>query len=198
MTCDARITPAPHKSGSFSRRRAVFLGLGVWLQTLALAVHANALDLEPRSKTPKAPRTLEIRAVAQPTLLTPGEAFRLFVHVRLSKGWHIYSLNLTGDDAPVATRVHLDDHPFPARGPWRETPAQLALDGTLGKAIMIHRGKAEFRREFDTPQTIAPGTYPLTGHLWFRACDNKVCTMPQKLAFETLLEIAAPGGPPPE
>ena len=68
-----------------------------------------------------------------------------------------------------------------------------ALDGALGRAIKIHRHEAEFQREFIAPQDLSPGAYPISGRLWFRACDNKVCTMPQELGFKAQLKITAPG-----
>jgi len=172
------------------------LALALCLASLAFCGHLSALELAPPGHAAEAPRVIKLHAITLPSSVHSGGTFRLFVRARLSEGWHIYSLHLTGHEAPMATRVTLDESMFPAAAPWGESPAQLALDGALGKAIKIHRNEAEFYRDFYVPDDLPPGAYPISGHLWFRACDNKVCTVPQELGFEAFLKIEEPGPAP--
>ncbi len=154
---------------------------------------ASAIGFQAPGEAAPALRALQVSAVALPSPVEPGGTFRLFIRARMSPGWHIYAISQAGDDAAVATRIEVDDGAFAPSGPWRENDPQVVFDGALGRAIKIHRHEAEFQRAYEAPQSLPPGAHSLAGRLWFRACDNKVCTMPQELGFETTVEIEDSG-----
>jgi len=170
-------------------RAAAFALLAILPAMLTGPDGATAIGFQAPGEATLPPRALEVSAVALPSPVEPGGTFRLFIRARLDPGWHIYALDQAGENTAVATRIQVEDGAFASSGPWRENDPKVAFDGALGRAIKVHRHEAEFHRSYQVPQSLPPGAHALAGSLWFRACDNKVCTMPQELGFEAAIEI---------
>ncbi len=191
MSFESRTAQARRR---FAGIRAAAFGLLAILPALLMApASAPAIGFQPPGEAARPPRALELSAVALPSPVEPGGTFRLFIRARLGPGWHIYALDQAGENTAVATRIQVEDGAFASNGPWRENDPQVAFDGALGRAIKVHRREAEFQRSYQVPRSLPPGVHALAGSLWFRACDNKVCTMPQELGFEAAIEIKGSG-----
>jgi len=113
--------------------------------------------------------------------------------VDIDAGWHIYAMNLPGRDGLLATRVRLENDRFPAVDGWRESPPKLALDQALDQVIKVHSRRAEFRQVRSVPKDLPPGNYSIGGSVIYRACDDKICSLPSSLPFEARVTVAGNG-----
>ncbi len=138
---------------------------------------------------------LQLEAMPDKDKVRPGEIFWLHLVAFLDEGWHMYSLEKQSDDETVATRIELETQVFPPQGRWQETPPKLVRDEVMEKIMKTHSGRVEFTRLFSVPKGLTPGVYPLSGTLHFRSCDNRICTLPQAMKFQTrvIVETGEPG-----
>ena len=138
-------------------------------------------------------QSLALRLEAMPgkDRVHSGETFRLYVVAILEKGWHLYSLEKQSEDETIATRIELETSAFHPQGGWRETPPKLVRDEIMQKVMKIHSGRVEFTHLLSVPEGLPPGVYPLSGILHFRICDNRICTLPRQMPFQTRVIVKA-------
>jgi hypothetical protein len=138
---------------------------------------------------------LQLEAMPDKEKVHPGDTFRLHLVSFLDKGWHMYSIEKQSDDETVATWIELEALVFDPQGNWRESPPKLVRDEVMEKIMKTHSGRVEFTRLFSVPKGLKPGAYPLSGTLHFRTCDNRICTLPQEMKFQTrvIVEAGEPG-----
>lgn len=164
----------------------VIFGLGLFCVCLIAGPPGYAFDSYQKfEKSKKQSRTLQLEAMPDKEKVRPGENFWLYLMTFLDEGWHMYSIEKQSDDESVVTRIELGTRVFPPQGRWQETPPRLVRDEVIGKIMSIHSGHVEFSRLFSVPQGLKPGVYPLSGTLHFRSCDNRICTLPQAMKFQT-------------
>ncbi len=134
---------------------------------------------------------VEVTAIAEPVQANSGEAFTVHLLVELSPGWHIYSLEEQGDDASLATRIYFEENPFQQGNPWKEPEPIITMDGALNKVVKIHKNAVQFSQEQWVPESLIPGNYSISGKIAFRACDNRICSLPRETNFQTHVQITA-------
>jgi thiol:disulfide interchange protein DsbD len=147
-------------------------------------------------KSKKHNRPLQLEAMPDKDKARPGETFWLHLVAFLEEGWHMYSLEQQSDDATVATRIELEALVFDPQGGWQEMPPKLVRDGVMEKIMKTHSGRVEFTHLFTVPKGLKPGVYPLSGTLHFRTCDNRICTLPQAMKFQTRVIVIVEAGKP--
>jgi hypothetical protein len=74
-------------------------------------------------------------------------------------------------------------------GNWVESSTELIEDGAQAKMVKGHIVNAEFYKSYFVPEGINPGNYSIKGKLIYRACDNKLCTVPQNLPFVSWVQV---------
>ena len=132
----------------------------------------------------------ELVAIIEPKSINPKGQFMLHVKMNLREGWHIYSLEAKrGKEESLATRITLSSGLFLPQGPWAESSPTMSWDGVLEKMVKIHGHTAEFSRRYTVAKSIAPGSYWIKGIITFSACDNKICTLPQKMPFKVEIKV---------
>lgn len=167
----------------------VFLAIALHV-TLAPAVSAfQSFEEFTRSKNKL--YNIEAKAIAEPVQARRGESFVLHLWVDVSPGWHIYSLEEQGDDATLATKIYFKENRFQGDQPWKEPEPTIALDGALDKVVKIHRNSVQFIQKQQIPESLTPGTYSISGKIVFRACDNRICSLPRETAFQTQVQVTA-------
>lgn len=136
-------------------------------------------------------RAFEIHAtaVAVPDHVRLGDIVMIQIHVNISAGAHIYSLEEGGEGESLATRISLKKTDFLQVGKWKESPPQMTMDRVLQKMLRVHKGIVEFHRGLIVPEDLEPGIFPIQGTMNYRVCNNKVCTLPQELDFQTLVRV---------
>jgi len=137
----------------------------------------------------------EVWAMAEPVRAHPGGSFLLYLSVRLSPGWHIYSLDEKGGEESLATEIRFEENDFRANGPWVEPEPVITLDGALNKVVKVHENAVQFSQEQSVPGNLKPGNYFISGKIVFRACDNKICALPKETRFQTEIQITQAGEP---
>ena len=171
-------------------------GLGLLCVCLISGSPGYAFDSYKKFKESKKQSTaLQLEAMPDKEKVEPGEVFWLHLVAFLDEGWHMYSIEKQSNDETVATRIELATREFPSKGHWQETPPKLVRDEVMGKIMKTHSGRAEFTRLFSVPEGLKPGVYPVSGTLHFRSCDNRICTLPQAMKFQTrvIVESGEPG-----
>lgn len=152
-----------------------------------LAGAGTAAGFELSSQSPS-PAGVHITAFVDHDKLKPADHFRLNIVVSLDEGWHIYSLESQGDTS-LPTRIDLEIRGVLPTGDWQESSPTIVNDQILQRMVKVHLKRAEFRRDFVVEPELGPGHYPINGVLQFRACDNRVCTLPRKIEFSTRISI---------
>lgn len=171
--------------------------LGFLLVCVELGAGTPGYGFDSFKKFQKSKETAAFKLEAVPgrDRVRPGDTFWLYLVGTLDKGWHMYSIEKQTDDATVATRIELESSDFPLQGEWQETPPRLVRDEVLETILKTHSGRVEFTHLLQVPKDLKPGVYPISGTLHFRSCDNRVCTLPQAIRFQTrvIVETGPPG-----
>ena len=184
-------------TGPFQRPLfSVLAGWRAWLVVSLIFSSSSVLafqSLEEFSRSRNKIGPVNVTAIADPTLVTPGKTFDLYLLVTLSKGWHIYSLKAQSQGESLATEIHFEENIFRATGKWMEPKPTIALDGALDKVVKVHTDSVRFRRNLAVPGDLSPGEYTISGRIEFRACDNKICTLPRQVGFNTRFRVSGEG-----
>jgi len=133
--------------------------------------------------------SINVTPSTDPVEAKPGENFDLHLWVKLSKGWHIYSLESQGKDETLATQIRFRENIFQTKGHWIEPEPIITLDGALDKVVKVHQDAVRFSRRLRVPSHLKPGTYSISGNIEFRACDNKICSLPREVGFQTKFRV---------
>ncbi len=162
------------------------------LLSMALATPALGFDWKSSHSDGDHEKSAGVRveAFSDQEVLRPDDQFELNLVVSLDEGWHIYSLE-SQDDPTLPTRIILKTNLTGVGEDWNESTPTIMRDQILNRMVKVHLGRAEFKRTYVVPGNLGPGHHPVRGILTFRACDNRVCTMPRKVKFNTLIQIVA-------
>lgn len=133
--------------------------------------------------------SIDVTPSTDPVEAKPGEDFNLHLWVKLSEGWHIYSLKSQGKDETLATQIRFNQNVFLPIGHWLEPQPVITLDGALDKVVKVHQDAVQFRRNLRVPRHLKPGPYSISGTIEFRACDNKICSLPREVDFQTKFRV---------
>ena len=137
---------------------------------------------------PSGPR-IKLDTMADRDPVYPGDGFKLYLSVQIEEGWHIYSLQPLDGNELLATQIFLEDNVFESSGDWQESSPSLIQDDAQAKRVKAHTHIAEFHKNFHIPENFNPGSYRINGKLRYRACDNKLCTLPQNLPFVSRIHV---------
>jgi len=138
---------------------------------------------------PSGPR-IKLDTMADRDPVYPGDGFKLYLSVQIEEGWHIYSLQPLDGNELLATQIFLEDNVFESSGDWQESSPSLIQDDAQAKRVKAHTHIAEFHKNFHIPENFNPGSYRINGKLHYRACDNKLCTLPQNLPFVSRIHVS--------
>lgn len=191
-----RKTARLHANGWFySSLYPLFMGLGLFVVCLVAGSPGYAFDSYQKfEKFKKQHRPLHLQAMPDKDKVHPGETFWLHLVTFLEEGWHMYSLEKQSDDETVATRIDMEALVFDPQGHWHEMPPKLVRDDVMEKIMKTHSGRVEFTHLFSVPKGLKSGEYSLSGFLHFRTCNNRICTLPQTMKFQTRVIVKAEPG----
>ena len=139
----------------------------------------------------QASHNVRVLAISDFSQAKPGESFNLYVRIELEKGWHIYSLETQEGGESLATTIQTQENLFLGQGKWHEPDPEIILDRALDKVVKTHHGGVEFWRTYLVHAGLKSGVYPINGVIRFRACDNKVCTLPKEIQFNTKMRVVS-------
>ena len=132
---------------------------------------------------------IKINVLTNKSMVYPGEKFKFFVSISIEEGWHIYSLLPLKGSELLATQILMDENAFQEQEAWQEPEPVLIQDEAVGKMVKGHKGNVEFSKIFNVPVDIEAGNYLIKGRLVYQACDNQICTLPQKFPFNASLLV---------
>jgi len=142
-----------------------------------------------RSKNHK--YNVDVVLFTNPETAKPGEGFDLYLDIKLSRGWHLYALEPQGRDKTLATQIQFNENVFQPEGRWLEPKPVIILDGALNRVVKVHENAVRFSRRLSVPDHLKSGAYPISGAIEFRACDNKICSLPRKVGFKAQFRVLA-------
>ena len=166
-------------------RNLIFILASIFFSGQGFAQSSPFLN-PPSSFSPK----LQIESLINKNPVSPGESFRIYLSVQIEEGWHVYALKPLPGNELLATQIVLEDHAFEEVTVWQESPVSLIQDDALEKMVKGHTLTAEFYTNLNVPTEFRSGRYTLNGHLLFKACDNKLCTLPQELPFASSVSVS--------
>ena len=161
--------------------------VAVWILPASSAFAFQSFEEFSRSKNNIS--SIDVTLSTDPVEAKPGESFDLHLWVKISKGWHIYSLESQGKDETLATQIRFNQNVFPPIGRWMEPQPIITMDGALDKVVKVHQDAVLFRRNLRVSGHLRPGTYSISGAIEFRACDNKICSLPKEVDFQTNFRV---------
>jgi DsbC/DsbD-like thiol-disulfide interchange protein len=132
---------------------------------------------------------IKINVLTNKSMVYPGEKFKFFVSVLIQEGWHIYSLFPLKGSELLATQILMDENAFQDNETWQEPEPALIKDEAVRKIVKGHKENVEFSKTFKVPVDIETGNYLIKGRLVYRACNNQICTLPQKFPFNVSLIV---------
>ncbi len=121
--------------------------------------------------------------------VTLGSTAILIVRGFLEPGWHIYSTQAQGEDAPPPTTITYPNLVHQKVGFLQETPPDIIEDRALNLRLAVHKEEFALRQQFKISPLTAVGAQDFAGELHFQMCDNKICTPHQTQAFATPITI---------
>ena len=133
---------------------------------------------------------VKISALVNKTLVSKMEKFKLHLSVVVEEGWHIYSLQPFQGSESLITNILMDTNNFQSESDWKGPVPILIKDGALNKIVKGYKGHIEFSKTYFVPINIVPRVYSLKGDLMFRACNNRICTLPRKISFHTEILVS--------
>ncbi len=138
--------------------------------------------------TPSGPK-IRLFTVTDKDPVYSGGRFKLYLSALIGEGWHIYSLQPLDGNELLATQIILEDNIFESQEHWQESPTRLIQDEAQEKLVKGHVSTAEFHNSFRVPKNAKPGNHSINGELFYRACDNNICTLPQSLPFASQIHV---------
>jgi len=133
---------------------------------------------------------IKISILIDKSLVFQGEKFKLHLSVLVEEGWHIYSLQSFHGSESLATKILMDKNSFQGQSDWKGPDPILIKDGALDQIVKGYKGRIEFSKTYLAPINISPKVYSLTGNLEFRACNNRICTLPRKFPFHSQIAVS--------
>jgi hypothetical protein len=111
----------------------------------------------------------------------PGEQLGVAADLVIAAGWYIYGRSLP--DNYVATSISFDRELVSAES-FDFPKAKPVEFRSLGERLPAYSGSIRAPGTVQLKLGIKPGEYKLKGTLHFQQCNDQICKLPQKVAFE--------------
>ena len=111
----------------------------------------------------------------------PGEQLGVAADLVIAAGWHIYGRPLP--DNYVATSISFDRELVSAES-FDFPKAKPVEFKALGETLPVYSGSIRASGTVQLRLGLKPGEYRLKGALHFQQCNDQICKLPQKVAFE--------------
>lgn len=131
---------------------------------------------------------VEARVTLSSDRAVPGQQLGVAADFAVEPGWHIYGEPLP--DNYVATAVTFDPE-FIASASLEFPKATPVAFKSLGETLPVYSGKFRATGRILVKPGLKPGNYKLKGTLTLQECNDQICKLPQKIAFELPITIAA-------
>ena len=116
----------------------------------------------------------------------PGRQLGVTAVFEIPAGWHIYGQPLP--DNYVATSVEFDPETVSAQS--FDFPKATTVEfKELGETLPVYAGTVRAFGRILIKSGLKPGEYKLKGTLRFQECNDQICELPQKVAFEIPIAI---------
>ncbi len=132
-----------------------------------------------------------------PPAAHPGEQVRLVTTAALDKGWHMYSLQPTGEFGPIPTSVTTLAPGLEVAGPPYENNPFRLRDPAFNLVLAYHQPAARFYQNLTVPTGKEAYTAAVEQRIRYQLCDDRFCVPPRTDTLRTALDIQ-PGAVRPE
>lgn len=116
----------------------------------------------------------------------PGEQLGVSADLVIAPGWHIYGRPLP--DNYVATSISFERDLVTAES--FDFPKAAPVEfKSLGETLPVYSGSIRAPGTVELKLGLKPGNYKLKGTLQFQQCNDQICKLPEKIAFEVPMTI---------
>jgi DsbC/DsbD-like thiol-disulfide interchange protein len=115
-----------------------------------------------------------------------GEQLGVAADLVIAPGWHIYGRPLP--DNYVATSISFERDLVTAES-FDFPKATLIKFKSLGETLPVYSGSIRAPGTVQLKMGLKPGEYRIRGTLHFQQCNDQICKLPQKVAFEIPVTI---------
>lgn len=131
---------------------------------------------------------------AEPVEVRVGETTILWIKVKLSKGWHIYSTT-TPDGGPFPTEIRLTGvEGILQEGSIIQPPAFKKYDPNFERLVEYYETEVRFGVRGKVTEKTLEGEIQLGGKIIYMLCNASVCLPPKTHVFSTPIKVI-PGLP---
>ncbi|MFI5140818.1 MAG: thioredoxin family protein, partial [Bacteroidia bacterium] len=111
--------------------------------------------------------------------------YDIIFNATIEKGWHIYSINQTGD-GPNPTRIELNKSAdYELVGKLKESKPIEEMDKVFDMQVAYFKTKATFTQRIKVKTN---KTFAVTGKYEFQTCTDEMCTFPPAKKFSLSIE----------
>ncbi len=135
-------------------------------------------------------RYLSIIAELSPNSVAVGEEITLTILGRTEPDYHIYSVFSQGDFSPEPTRIVIESEFLEASSKVSESSPLLIIDKSFDQSLHVHKNDFWLKQKFILKSNPLNREFHVRGYLLYQICDNRICSLPRKKAFRTILNIA--------
>ena len=108
---------------------------------------------------------------------------QIFLQIKIKKGWHIYSAKKK--PFSISTKVELLGEDWKLQEIVESPPVKI-YDEVYQDFLFVHQAIAEFKlKALKKGNQVSPKT--VAGNLIFSICNQKSCSLPQKIFFKTTI-----------
>jgi len=133
--------------------------------------------------------SIELLVEWQPQALQGGAETELVLLGRVAAGRHLYSVHDQGEFGPDPTRLLLESDLLEPVSELTESAPITKYDQAFEVPLRVHQNDFRLRRRFRLGNKVQPGLYPISGHLLFQLCSDRICSLPLKKAFQVELTV---------
>lgn len=153
----------------------------------ALLKKSSAAAERPGLATAQGEEVKATIAVA-PAKAAPGKRLAVKVHLQVAPGWHIYGEPLPANYIPTTLRF---DKKLVAEQSIKLPKAAPYTFKGIGETLPVYQGAVEASGSIVLKRDLKPGKYRIGGELRYQECNDMICKMPQSVAFEVPITVAA-------
>src|SRR5260370_20685394 len=115
-----------------------------------------------------------------------GEQLGVWAELVLAPGWHIYGQPIP--DNYVATSISFD-RDLGTADSFEFPKAKPVEFKSLGETLPVYSRSSRAPGTVQLKMGLKPGEYKLKGTIQFQQCNDEICKLPEKIAFEIPVTI---------
>jgi len=128
----------------------------------------------------------------EPTVVRPGQAFKIVLSARPDPEWHIYAYAKTDpEEVSKPTLIAITPPSFWKVSPPAASAVPVTKKGDAGETVSFHDTDVSWTVTVQVPEDAQPGEYQLAGSLGFQTCTESLCDRPMGTDFSVAVAVGS-------